>query len=116
MPENGKLVLDPNLLTPRDMKRARVAISGQNPYEMMENQDDAIPLIIWCLQSRVDPDFTWEQALDTPFSDFEMAEEGPPKNEPRSSNGSKTKRGEKTQSSAKLSVVEPGSSSKNTSD
>jgi hypothetical protein len=73
--------LNPELLTPRDMQRAKVALAevlgDRDPYDMIEERATAVPFTIWCLRSRVDPSFTWEQALDTPFlGDFEPF--GPP--------------------------------------
>lgn len=69
-----------DLLTPRDMIRARTALGGRNPNEMLEGNDtfERITLMIWCLKSRTNPDFTWDDALDTPFGEFDMSGDEPP--------------------------------------
>jgi hypothetical protein len=72
---DSKLRLDPSLLTPRDLKRAKVVLDGRNPFEMLEDPVDAMTLTVWCLRSREDPEFTWDQAEDTPLGDFDMAVE-----------------------------------------
>ena len=74
---NGKIRVDPSLLTPRDLQRAKVATGGRNPYELLEDPAEAFPLVLWCLKSRDDPGFTWDQALDTPFADLDMTGEEP---------------------------------------
>jgi hypothetical protein len=98
--------LDPDELTPADMRRAKVALGGRNPYELMSDPVDLFPLLIWCLRSRTDPDFTWEQAEATRFGDFDMggggdAEPDPqiggpgspgPEAEPKPASGSRTRR------------------------
>ncbi len=103
---NGKLVLNPDLLTPRDMMRARVMLEGKNPYEMLDDADNVIVLTIWCLRTRTNPDFTWEDALDTPFSEFEVPEETPPEIAPALNSGSMKRRGAKTVSKPKQNAVE----------
>lgn len=72
---DAKLTLDPSLLTPRDLKRAKVALDGRNPFDLLEDPVEAVALTIWCLKSREDPEFTWDQAEDTPLADFGMAVE-----------------------------------------
>jgi hypothetical protein len=94
MTENGqvsKLSIDPRLLTPDDMDRAEVALAewldGRDPYDMLDERKTAVPLTIWCLFSRNDPSFTWEQARHTPFlGDFEPA--SPPQIPPPDASGS----------------------------
>lgn len=77
---DAKIRLDPDLLTPRDLRRAREILKGRNPFELLEDPIDRVVLITWCLRSREDASFTWEQAEDTPFSAYESAEleEDPP--------------------------------------
>lgn len=116
MADKEKLQLNPDLLTPRDMKRARKMLEGKNPYELMDDPDEAMILTIWCLRSRTDPTFTYDQAENTPFGEFEVPEQGPPENATDSSLGSKRKVAEKSESKPKLSVVEAKSSSENTTD
>jgi hypothetical protein len=94
MTENGqvsKLSIDPRLLTPDDMDRAEVELAewldGRDPYDMLDERKTAVPLTIWCLFSRADPSFTWEQARHTPFlGDFEPA--SPPQIPPLAASGS----------------------------
>lgn len=73
-----RLRIDPELLTPRDMLRAKVLLDGRNPYEVANDPAEAVPLTIWCLMSRTNPEFTWDQALDFPFSRLDMASDEPP--------------------------------------
>ncbi len=116
MADKEKLQLNPDLLTPRDMKRARKMLEGKNPYELMDDPDEAMILTIWCLRSRTDPTFTYDQAENTPFGEFEVPEQGPPETATPSKPGPKPKGVAKSESKAKLSVVEPKSSSENTTD
>jgi hypothetical protein len=95
-----KIRVDPNALTPRDLKRARVMLGGKSPYEILEdddNREDAIALTIWCIRSRKDPNFTLEDALDVPFSQLEEPDQGPPVNAAPSSDGSNKKVAEKSE-------------------
>jgi hypothetical protein len=69
MSENGQnAAYTQDALTPRDLLRAKVALDGRNPYELMDDPCESAALVIWCIKSRTDPAFTWDQALDTPFS------------------------------------------------
>jgi hypothetical protein len=70
---------DPMQLTPRDMFRAAPVLKEQagladvDPYDLLDVSGDRYlrrVLIIWCLRSRDDPAFTWDQAWDTPFGDM----------------------------------------------
>jgi hypothetical protein len=70
---------DPMQLTPRDMLRAAPVLKEQaglddvDPYDLLDVTGDRYlrrVLVIWCLKSRDDPAFTWEQAFDTPFGDL----------------------------------------------
>lgn len=72
---DAKLRLDPNLLTPRDLKRAKVVLDGRNPFDLLGDPVEAITLTVWCLRSRTDPAYTWDQAEDTPLGEFDMAGE-----------------------------------------
>jgi hypothetical protein len=65
--------LDSDELTPSDIKRARVMLNGKNPWEVLSHEDDMFTLMIWCFKSRTDPSFTWEQAENTPFGEFDPA-------------------------------------------
>jgi hypothetical protein len=66
-------------LTSRDMARARVMLKeqseGEDPYDLLDNDDDPSNrdkrrvLIIWCLWSRKDSAFTWDQAWELPFDE-----------------------------------------------
>ena len=88
---SDKIRLDPGQLTPRDLQRAKVALDGRNPWELLEDPLDALILTIFCLRSRDDPEFTYEDALDVPLGDFELVnEEEPPPPSPAttSSDGS----------------------------
>lgn len=85
---NGnKPVLNPDLLTPRDLKMARDALPGMDVSAMLGDSIDMITLTIFCLRRRDDPEFSWDDALDTPMSEFNQAE-GPPQTPPPASNGS----------------------------
>lgn len=100
--ELPKVVLDSDLLTPGDMKRARVVLGGRNPFELLDDPIDRVVLVIWCQRSRVDPAFTWAQAEATPFSECVAAgDDRPPDSEassslsgspPDRSNGTRPKR------------------------
>jgi hypothetical protein len=74
----AKLRLTPDLLTPGDLKRARVALGGRSPWELLEDPLDAMILAIWCFRSRENPDFTFEDAENTPLGEFDMGGEVPP--------------------------------------
>jgi hypothetical protein len=87
-----KVTIDSDLLTPRDMKRARVALNGRDPWEVMNGErEDRAVLIAWCLLSRDDPTITFEQLEEMPFGEFievedeEGGSEPPPTPEPVSS-------------------------------
>lgn len=82
-----KLLLNPDQLTARDLRMARDALPGMDVSAMMGDSVDLIPLTIFCLRRRTDPEFTWDQALDTPMSEFATVE-GPPPTPPPALNGS----------------------------
>lgn len=103
-----KVQIDADLLTARDMRRARAALGGKDPWEVLRGeQEDRAVLIAWCLLSRDDPTLTVDQIEEMPFGDFvevdeEEAERPPP--EPRSStNGSGPAKTAKTTSDAAAS-------------
>jgi hypothetical protein len=73
-----KVRLDPDLLTFRDMKRARVVLNGRNPWELLGDPDERGILIVWCIRSRTDLTFTWDDAENTSFGQIEAAESGEP--------------------------------------
>lgn len=86
---NGQVarrMISPMLLTARDHLRAKapladiVAACGyDSTYAMVEDAEWAVPFTIWCLKTRTDPGFTWDQALDTPYLlETEIGESGPP--------------------------------------
>lgn len=107
---NGKLRLDPEELTPGDLKRARVALKGRNPWEMLEDPLDAMILAIWCLKSRTDPSFTFEQAENTKLGEFEMGDTNPPPTPGPAVNGDSPGNNAKRSSATKRTASEPAPS------
>ena len=86
-------VLDANLLTPRDLKQAKVALNGQDVAALLDDPVDAMTLTIFCLRRRDDPSFSWDDALDTPLGAFAKPEGPPdPPTPSPASNGSRTAR------------------------
>jgi len=79
-------MISPELLTPRDHLRAKTALADvlkelgfQSTYDMIEDVEYAVPFAMWCLKTRTVPEFTWDQALDTPYLiETEIGESGPP--------------------------------------
>jgi hypothetical protein len=65
-----KPVLNPDLLTPRDLKMAREALPGVDVSAMLSDNIDMITLTIFCLRRRDNAEFSWDDALDTPMSEF----------------------------------------------
>lgn len=85
---DGRLIVDPEQLTLRDMQRARVMLGGRNPWEILDQGDETrVALIIWCLRSRTDPEFTMDMAMDAPMSEFARRDADPPQTPPRGSRG-----------------------------
>lgn len=90
MTDNGQAarrrMISPERLTPRDHLRAKKALAAvleeyglESTYHAIEDQDIAVPFTIWCLKSRANPDFTWDEALDTEYLvETEIAESAPP--------------------------------------
>ena len=105
MPE--KPWLHPDALRPRDHLRAKEALvdvlNGRSPYEMLGSGDEMYPYLMWCIKSRTDPTFTWEQALDTEFHEFRMGDDRPPPIPPLNANG----RSDASHSDDGLKVTQP---------
>lgn len=81
--EDGPRRYLPTLLTPRDMNRAKTALAdildGRSTYDLLEDDEDRVPFVIWCLESRTKPGFTWDDALDTPYlGEWKEGPVGPP--------------------------------------
>jgi len=74
MPDNTKPVLNPDLLTPRDLTMAKKALPGVDVSAMLSDSIDMITLTIFCLRRRDNPEFSWDDALDTPMSEFNQPE------------------------------------------
>jgi hypothetical protein len=75
----GKPRLDAGMLTPADMRRARERLGG-DPYEYLtegESEDRQI-FLIWCYFSRTRPDFTLDDAANTPYGEFDMSGDDEP--------------------------------------
>src|SRR5215216_3466295 len=91
-----KVQIDPDLLTPGDFRRGRVALGGRDPWEMLRgHQEDRAVLIGWALLSRDDPTLTLEDVDGWNFGAYiygedEDAEEDAdrPPEAPSSTNGS----------------------------
>lgn len=75
-------------LSPRDLKRAKVMLDGRNPWEVLDDDEDRLTLIMWCLKSRHIPGFTWEQAEETTYGEFLPPTEVPPPTPASDSSGS----------------------------
>jgi hypothetical protein len=74
--------LHPDALRPRDYLRGKAALKDvlgdrQSCYDFL-GTDEMYPWQMWALRSRENPSFTWDQALDTEFSEFSMGDERPP--------------------------------------
>jgi len=74
--------LHPDALRPRDYLRGKAALKDvlgerESCYDFL-GTDEMYTWLIWALRSREDPSFTWDQALDTEFSEFTMGDERPP--------------------------------------
>jgi hypothetical protein len=85
-----RLRLDPDLLTPHDLRRARDVLDGRNPWELLDDPIDRVTLTIWCLLSRDDPSFTWDQADNSPFGLFDTAGDDDRRPPPVTQSGSST--------------------------
>lgn len=84
---DGRLVVNADLLTLRDMQRARKMLKelhgeqdAPNPWEILEEGSELrVALVLWCLKSRTDPSFTLDDAMDAPMSSFTNGDAGPPR-------------------------------------
>ena len=108
----------PTLLTSADMNRARTALAevlgDRSAYDMLDDDYDRFPLTIWCLRSRTDPGFTWQQALETPYlSEWVEGPPGPPTTAAPPAGGAN---GAASASSKKRTAPATGPSSASTSD
>jgi hypothetical protein len=66
--------LDPDELSPADLKRARAGpLEGRDPYELLNGKDtgDRLTLVMWCLLSRDQPELSWAEAERAPFKAFD---------------------------------------------
>lgn len=81
--EEGPRRYMPQYLTSEDMDRARDHLADvlgeRTAYDLLEDDYLRVPLTIWCLESRTDPGFTWEQARRTPYlGEWKAGPAGPP--------------------------------------
>jgi hypothetical protein len=82
----GKLRPDADLLTSADMRRARKMLKelhgddAPDPYDLVSASEfeDRMSIIIWCLKSRTDPTYTWEQAENIPYGELDISSREPP--------------------------------------
>jgi hypothetical protein len=75
---NGRIVLDPDLLTMGDLRRARETLK-RDPAALLDGHlDERATLIVWCVRSRADDSFTWEQAEAVPLAEMQFPEAPPP--------------------------------------
>lgn len=67
-----KIALTLKQLTLRDLRRARVALGGRDPFEIMGGGDqlEMAQLIGYCLRSRDDPEYSWEDAEQMEIDEF----------------------------------------------
>lgn len=113
-----------NSLTPRDMKRAKATVlGGKDPWAWVSGDEsdetDVRTLIMWCLKSRHIPGFTWDQAEDTPYSEFlpaTDAEPPPPQGQASDSPGRSSEPSARSESSDGQPSAEITSSSASSSD
>lgn len=119
MTSNGKLPLDPGILTPNDLKRVKVAVGGQSPQELMGEVATLWQVLLFAVRSRTDPSFTWEQAGETPLGEvFDMAgtdEPPPPQGGPPGSPGQENGTSAAATSTTKRGSSAPARSSASTS-
>lgn len=102
-----KIRIDADLLTAKDMRRARVALGGRDPWELLRGeQEDRAVLIAWCQLSRDNPGLTWDEVEAMPFGTYVEVEEEEEQRPPEglsSSNGSRPEKTGKTTSGATAS-------------
>src|SRR5215218_6211529 len=95
-----KVHIDPDLLTPGDFRRGRVALGGRDPWDMLRgHQEDRAVFIGWALLSRDDPTLTLDDVDQWSFGSYILADDEPeeeaagrPPEAPSSTNGSGPKR------------------------
>lgn len=90
---SDKIPLKAEILTLRDLKRAKVVLEGRDPFEVLGSgeQLEIAQLIGWCVRSRDDPEYGWDDAADLNLSDFEFggdSDEPPPTASPAEPGGS----------------------------
>lgn len=106
--------LHPDALTPGDYLRAKTALAelldGRSPYELLDGEE-MYPFCIWAIRSRDDPEFTWADALATPFYEWRLGGGPPPRTRPPGSPGSRPRRpsGAGSISKPKPPAAAPGS-------
>jgi hypothetical protein len=83
-----KLWLHPDALRPRDYIRGQTALAAvlaelgfENCYDFLGGPY-AYPWMMWALRSRTNPDFTWDDALDSEFHEFRMGDDERPQTPP----------------------------------
>jgi hypothetical protein len=82
----GKLRPNVDLINSADMRRARAMLrelygdDAPDPYDLVSAMEfeDRMSIIIWCLKSRTDPTYTWEQAENTPYGELDLSRDEPP--------------------------------------
>lgn len=68
---SDKISLDPRDLKIADLKRAKVGpLQGRNPLELFDDPLESATLVVWCVRSRDDPEFTWADAEQVELGDF----------------------------------------------
>jgi len=99
---NGRIVIDADKLTMGDMRRARERLKdklGRDPVELLNGEfDEQATFIVWCVRSRADEAFTWEQAEAVPFGELQWPEEPPPPPTPEPAKPGSTRSGTTTAS------------------
>jgi hypothetical protein len=115
-----KLWLHPDALRPRDYLRGKIALREvleelkmDSCYEMLSG-DYMYPWIMWALRSRTNPKFTWDEALDSDFYNFEMSD-SPPQTLPLDSSGRSETGQSENESKAPPPKLEPEPSSASSS-
>lgn len=74
---SDRIPLDPMSLTIRDLKRAKAGpLEGRNPLELVDDPLESATLVVWCVRSRDDAEFTWADAEQTPLGDFDLGDDG----------------------------------------
>ena len=112
--------LHPDALRPRDYLRGKIALRKvleelklSSCYDLLSGEY-MYPWIMWALKSRDNPKFTWDQALDTDFHEFEMSD-SPPQTRPLDASGGSETGQNSSGSKATQPKPEPEPSSANSS-